>query len=410
MGNSNKKELLSIASIPLIMTLGNSMLIPVLPAIRSKLGVTSLQVSLLITVYSAVAILLIPIAGYLSDKYGRKFVIIPSLLITGIGGLIAGLAAWWMDHSYVVMLIGRFVQGVGAAGAFPIVIPLVGDLFKKDSDVSSGLGLVETANTFGKVLSPILGSALSMVVWFLPFMFIPVLCVISMLLVLFMVKPPTKSSKPTKSISFSDYLAQIKTIFKNNGRWLYAIFAIGCVCMLVIFGVLTYLSDLLEEKAHVYGIVKGCLLAIPLAALCIASYVTGKVIGKNQLLMKWLIVAGLLLLAGSLLVCGLVGSTFLLLVFISLAGIGIGAALPCLDVMITEGIPKEERGTITSIYSSMRFIGVAIGPPLASILVKNSPSLMFYMIAGISILAGAIALFAIKPKKDEQAPLKRALA
>ncbi|RNB67258.1 hypothetical protein EDM52_22920 [Brevibacillus invocatus] len=37
-------------------------------------------------------------------------------------------------------------------------------------------------------------------------------------------------------------------------------------------------------------------------------------------------------------------------------------ALPCLDAFITEGIKKEERGTISAIYSSMRFIGVALGP------------------------------------------------
>ncbi|NQX68591.1 MFS transporter [Paenibacillus alba] len=410
MGKSNKKELLSIASIPLIMTLGNSMLIPVLPAIRSKLGVTSLQVSLLITVYSAIAILLIPIAGYLSDRFGRKIVIIPSLIITGIGGLLSGLAAWWMDQPYIIMLIGRFIQGIGAAGAFPIVIPLVGDIFKKESDVSSGLGLVETANTFGKVLSPILGSALAMAIWFLPFLFIPLLCLISMLLVLFLVKPPAKSTEQANPVSFAGYLSNIKTIFKNNGRWLYAIFAIGCVCMLVIFGVLTYLSDLLEDKVHVVGVIKGCLLAIPLAALCLASFATGKLIGRNQRLMKWIIFAGLILLTGSLLVCGWATSTYVLITLISLAGIGIGAALPCLDVMITEGIEKEQRGTITSIYSSMRFIGVAIGPPLASILVKSSPSLMFFIIAGLSVVASAIALFAIRPKKDEKLPLKGALA
>ncbi|MEC0226131.1 MFS transporter [Paenibacillus alba] len=410
MGKSNKKELLSIASIPLIMTLGNSMLIPVLPAIRSKLGVTSLQVSLLITVYSAIAILLIPIAGYLSDRFGRKIVIIPSLIITGIGGLLSGLAAWWMDQPYIMMLIGRFIQGIGAAGAFPIVIPLVGDIFKKESDVSSGLGLVETANTFGKVLSPILGSALAMAIWFLPFLFIPLLCLISMLLVLFLVKPPAKSTEQANPVSFAGYLSNIKTIFKNNGRWLYAIFAIGCVCMLVIFGVLTYLSDLLEDKVHVVGVIKGCLLAIPLAALCLASFATGKLIGRNQRLMKWIIFAGLILLTGSLLVCGWATSTYLLMTLISLAGIGIGAALPCLDVMITEGIEKEQRGTITSIYSSMRFIGVAIGPPLASILVKSSPSLMFFIIAGLSVITSAIALFAIRPKKDQKLPVKGALA
>jgi ACDE family multidrug resistance protein len=86
----NKKwDFLSLASIPLTMTLGNSMLIPILPHISKELGVSSFQVSMLITVYAIAAIVLIPIAGYLSDQYGRKRVIIPSLFITAIGGAVS---------------------------------------------------------------------------------------------------------------------------------------------------------------------------------------------------------------------------------------------------------------------------------------------------------------------------------
>lgn len=397
-----KWDLISIASIPLIMTLGNSMLIPVLPAIRSKLGVSSFQVSLLITVYSAVAIVLIPLAGYLSDRWSRKKVIIPSLIITGIGGLISGLAAWRMEQSYSIILIGRALQGVGAAGAFPIVLPLVGDIFKRESDVSSGLGIVETANTFGKVLSPILGSALAFIVWYLPFLAIPVFCLLSMLLVLFLVKSPKKTDDE-KPMSFMSFLSGVKTIFRQKGRWLYAIFAVGCICMLVIFGTLFYLSDALEEQFHMDGILKGCVLAIPLAALCIASFVTGKVIGQNKKLMKWITFIGITVLSAGILLCGMVHSLYWIIALMALAGIGIGVALPCLDAMITEGIEKEQRGTITSIYSSMRFIGVAAGPPLASILMKISAHVMFYTISALCMVAGVVALFAIRPRNNEPA-------
>ncbi|GAE44263.1 siderophore transport protein [Mesobacillus boroniphilus JCM 21738] len=58
-----------------------------------------------------------------------------------------------MNDGYWVVLIGRALQGVGAAGAFPIVLPLVGDMFKNDDEVSGALGEIETANTLGKVLS-----------------------------------------------------------------------------------------------------------------------------------------------------------------------------------------------------------------------------------------------------------------
>lgn len=377
------------------------MLIPVLPAIRSKLGITSLQVSLLITIYSAVAILLIPVAGYLSDRFGRKQIIIPSLIINGIGGLIAGLGAWWIDHPYMIIMLGRFLQGVGAAGAFPIVLPLVGDIFKKESEVSSSLGIVETANTFGKVLSPILGSAFALIIWFAPFLAIPVLCILSAVMVAFLVKSPHKKSD--NKVTFGQFRTNIKQIFLNNGRWLYATFAIGCICMLAIFGTLFYLSDTLEDDYHVKGIIKGCILAIPSAALCLASFMTGRWIGKNKILMKWLTFGGIALAAASFIISGMLHAIAWLIALISVGGIGIGVTLPCMDAMITEGIHKSERGTITSIYSSMRFIGVAIGPPLAAILVKISPHLMFYTITGVCVLAAVLALFTIKPDQDEAA-------
>jgi ACDE family multidrug resistance protein len=159
MGNK-KGDLAALASIPLIMTLGNSMLIPILPQISRELHISSFQVSMLITVYAVVAILLIPIAGYLSDKVGRKAVIIPSLIIAGIGGGICGVAPWFSNGMmlYWIIIAGRFLQGIGAAGAFPTVLPLVGDMFNDDKEVSKSLGIIETSNTFGKVLSPILGS------------------------------------------------------------------------------------------------------------------------------------------------------------------------------------------------------------------------------------------------------------
>src|SRR5690625_1876567 len=170
------------------MTLGNSMLIQILPLMEKKLYISKLQSSYIITLYSIVAIILIPIAGYLSDRFGRKKVIVPALIITGIGGLIAGLASWKMESPFAVILIGRILQGIGASGAMPIVLPLVGDMFHRDEEASATLGIIETSNTVGKVLSPILGSALTLIVWYMPFFSIPIFCLISVLLIIFLIK------------------------------------------------------------------------------------------------------------------------------------------------------------------------------------------------------------------------------
>lgn len=87
----------------------------------------------------------------------------------GYWRIVSGWAAWKLNDPFMMILIGRILQGVGAAGGAPIVLPLVGDMFRREKDVSATLGIIETSNTFGKVLSPILGSLLAGVLWFLPF-------------------------------------------------------------------------------------------------------------------------------------------------------------------------------------------------------------------------------------------------
>ncbi|MBW7460112.1 MFS transporter, partial [Paenibacillus sepulcri] len=99
-----KWDLLSIASIPLTMTLANSMLIPILPAMQKALGISAFRASLIITVYAAVAILFIPLAGYLSDRFSRKAVILPGLILVSAAGVGAGLAALWANHPYGLII------------------------------------------------------------------------------------------------------------------------------------------------------------------------------------------------------------------------------------------------------------------------------------------------------------------
>lgn len=401
MNEKKKWDLAALASIPLIMTLANSMLIPILPLIQKKLNISALQSSLIITVYAAISILCIPIAGFLSDRFGRKLIILIGLSIAALGGLISGLAAWLMDsHVYEIILAGRIIQGVGAAGAFPIVLPLVGDMFQSEEKVSSGLGMIETSNTFGKVLSPILGSALALIVWFLPLVVIPVISAISILAVIFLVKAPKQTNK--KTVKFKQFISSLKGILSDEGHWLYVIFAIGGSAMFIMFGFLYYLSSILENKYHINGIWKGMTLAIPLCAICVASFAAGKWVGENKQKMKWYTVIGLGLVAAAMLVCGFTNtkSLFFLISLMFISGMGIGLALPSLDALITEGIEKQERGTITSLYSSTRFIGVACGPLIASILLKHIEWL-FYIFAAIACVCCFIALFFIKPDTEK---------
>src|SRR5699024_12863324 len=70
-----------------------------------------------------------------------------------------------------------------------------------------------------------------------------------------------------------------------------------------------------------------------------------------------------------------------------ICGSGIGMALPSLDALITKTFDQTIRWAITSIYSSMRFIGVAIGPPVIALLVTTH----IFWIVGILIIFAIIA-------------------
>lgn len=381
---------ISMASIPLVMTLGNSMLIPVLPILEKKVGITSFQSSMIITSYSVAAIFLIPIAGYLSDRFGRKMVILPSLILALIGGLIAGFASWKMEDPYTWIIIGRVLQGVGASGAMPIILPLVGDLYTDDDEkTSSCLGIIETSNTFGKVLSPILGSVLAAFIWFLPFFSISAFSLISIALIFFFVKVPKEKDDPVK---LKEFLTNTKETFKVEGKWLFTIFLNGVLVMLILFSTLFFLSESLETVHDLKGIKKGFVLAIPLLFLCIASFITGRKIKGNLPTMKKLMIICLIAMSVSVVFVGFTSKKLiLLLVVTSIVGISIGALLPVLDAIITENIDKQERGTVSSFYSSARFVGVAAGPPIMSLVMKNYLNIS-YITAGV---LGLILLFIV---------------
>lgn len=387
--------IISLASIPLIMTLGNSMLIPILPMLEKELDISKLQSSYIITVYSIIAIFLIPVAGFLSDRYGRKKVIIPSLIITGIGGLIAGWGSWGMENPYYIILIGRALQGVGASGAMPIVLPLVGDIFRSDEEASATLGIIETSNTIGKVLSPILGAFLAGFIWFLPFFSIPVFCLISTLMIAFLVK---NKGKNEEKISFREYRDLTMAAFREHGKWLLAVFIIGAILMFILFGFLFYLSSILEDKFSYKGIWKGVLLAIPLLALSLTAYIAGKKIKDNLRVMKWVTFIGIVISGCSVLVISFMEHPVYLLTIFLVCGTGIGMALPCLDALITGSLEKSVRGVITSIYSAMRFIGVAAGPPVIAVLMKQDILWMVSLLTVFALCAGLLAYKNINPE------------
>lgn len=387
----------AISSIPLILVLGNSMLIPILPKMKTELDVSQFKISLIISVFSIAAAISIPVLGYLSDRFSRKAVIIPALILYGCGGLLAGAAAAWFSNSYTWIIAGRIMQGIGAAGTAPIAMALTGDLFT-GGEQSKVLGLVEASNGFGKVISPIIGSLLALLFWYAAFFAFPIFCLISTLLAIFFIKEKKAEKEPPP---VGKYVKGLISVFKTEGRWLFAAYLTGAVCLFTLFGILFYISDILEKDHHIDGLIKGCILAIPLLFMTITSYITGSKIGKKMKLMKALIIIGLLLMTSSF--ASLIFFKKLIPFFsvLVISSIGTGLALPCINSFITGSVPGDRRGFVTSLYGSVRFLGVAIGPPIFSKLMEWSRPGMFLTTAGLTLVSALLCLVLIHVAKKE---------
>jgi MFS transporter, ACDE family, multidrug resistance protein len=389
--------ILAIGSIPLILVLGNSMLIPILPKMKTELDLTQFQTSLIISVFSISAAVMIPILGYLSDRFSRKAIVIPALILYGSGGILAGAAAAWFSNAYTWILAGRIMQGIGAAGTTSMAMALTGDLFK-GGEQSKVLGLVEASNGFGKVVSPIIGSLLALLFWYAAFFAFPIFCLASILLTIFFIKEKkTKKEPPT----FSNYVKGLISVFKTEGRWLFVSYLAGATCLFTLFGILFYISDILEKDHQIDGVLKGSILAIPLLFMTTTSYITGSKIGKNMKLMKTLIVFGLILMTISFSVLVFFKSLVAFFSILVISSIGTGLALPCINSFITGSVSTDQRGFVTSLYGSVRFLGVAIGPPVYGALMAWSRTGMFLSTAGLTLLVGILCLVFIHISKKE---------
>jgi ACDE family multidrug resistance protein len=388
-GANRARSLWLLAGVPFLMVLGNSMLFPVFPKMQNAIGVSELQTSLVVTAFSIPAGVLIPVAGYLSDRFGRRPVMAPGVALFGLGALGAALAATFLTRPYAGVIIGRVVQGMGAAAMSQLALAMAADLFG-GAGRPRALGAIEAANGLGKVVSPVAGGLVGLVAWFLPFY---IFAALSLPLAVGIWLGTREGAKPQGDVALGRYVGRVTAVFHQRGRALASGLAAGGATMFLMFGTLFFLSETLERRMHVPELATGFILAIPVAALSAASYAVGQYLGSHQRLARASVLAGLALLAAVMGVLAIGhGSRPVLFAAMFCIGLGAGGALPALNLLITSSVGSAERGLITSLYGAVRFFGVALGPPAFGFVMARGEGLLFALGATLAALTFAAVL------------------
>lgn len=385
-----------LAAVPFLMVLGNSMLFPTFPKMQSALHLSGFQTSLVVTAFSIPAGILIPLAGYLSDRYGRKIVMAPAMIIFGIGALVAALSITFLKAPYWGLIAGRVIQGAGAAGMAQLAMALTADIFRSN-ERAKVLGLLESANGLGKVVSPVSGAVAGLILWFLPFYVFAVLALPLGVLLWVIVKEP-KMKRPQRALG--EYLMAAGQIFRTKGRAMGAALVTGALVMFVLFGTLFFLSETLEKRYGMAELTSGFILALPVAALSGTSFLVGNYMQRHARMSKLSITVGMLLItAVEVVLVFFSQSRMILFMAISLMGFGGGLVLPCLTLLITSATSPDERGFVTSLYGGARFVGVALGPPIVGWLMGFGDPYVFAVTAALALGSGIFSWTAISPQK-----------
>jgi len=174
-----QKEKAIIILTVLIDVLGLGIIVPVLPFYVESFGASAFTLILLFSVYALFSFVSGPFLGALSDKIGRRPVLIVSLFSTGVGWFVFASA-----HAIWVLFLGRIIDGM-AAGNLPITQSYLVDIARTPKERTTNLGIIGSVFGVGFIIGPAVGGALSSISHPLPFFFVGGLATLNAIAALF---------------------------------------------------------------------------------------------------------------------------------------------------------------------------------------------------------------------------------
>jgi len=349
----NKPALSLIFLTVFIDLLGFGILIPILPTFATKvLHVDEMAIGIAIAIYSLVQFFFNPIFGELSDKHGRKPMIVISLFINAIGYVIFAFTS-----SFLLLIISRIVAGIGGS-SIGVAQAYIADITTKENR-SKGMGLIGAAFGLGFVFGPLIGGLLSkygyMVTGFASGGFSILAFVLTLLLLPESLKQKNKQIRKRKLFDVNSFK---KVFSKPSLAILVVLFFILTFSVANIYGTFALLgykiygfTDL--QNGYMYGII-GLMSAIVQGGLLnyISKYVNDK---------KLIIFGSLFMIVGlGLMPYG--GSFFWLAIIVTVLSFGTGTLQPTLLSMISKVTSESEQGVTLGINQSLSAFARMLGP------------------------------------------------
>lgn len=348
--STERRAIISLSSIMGLRMIGLFMVLPVFSLYAQQLThATPTLIGLAMGIYGlSQALFQIPF-GALSDRFGRKPIILFGLIIFIIGSVIAGMA-----HSIIPMIIGRALQGVGAVGS--TILAMMADLTREESRTKS-MAIAGMTIGFSFSLAMLLGPALTEWTNVSGLFFLAAGLGIIAIIILYLVVPTPsivrwhRDAEPELH-SFIKLLVAPELAKLNIGIFiLHAIFTASFVVIPI--SLINYAGLTAHNQWHLY-----------LPTLFVAFVLTLILIGiserKQQIKPYFLTGISILIIAETFLWLAPIHNTFIVLgICAFFTGFSLLEAF--LPSLISRTAPADRKGSALGIYSCSQFLGIFVG-------------------------------------------------
>jgi len=336
-----------------LVMVGFGIIIPVLPFYAEELGASPTELGLLMAVYSLMQFLFAPMWGRISDRIGRK----PVILI-GIFGLSLSFFMMAVSSQLWMLFAARFIGGILSAANMPTVMAYVADITTEE-DRGKGMGIIGAATGIGFIFGPAIGGMFTNINLDAPFYIAGTVSLLTMFLVLFILKESihlsTNKATAQRKISW-------RNVFKGPLTTLYFLQFFITVSLAALEATFAYFA---AARAGLDAVTLGYIFMIMGLASAVVQGSMGiltKKFGEVRIIQVGIMISAL----GFALI--LFTQDFLTAaIFLSIFGIGNGVIRPSVSSLLTKK-SKVGYGVVTGSLSSFDSLGRIIGPVLGGAL------------------------------------------
>lgn len=344
------QNLYVLFSVTLIAVMGVTTVAPAFPKIQQALGISTAEVSLLITAFTLPGIALAPVLGVLADRFGRKRIIVPSLLMYALAGT---ACAFTTDLRLLVLF--RFLQGAGASSLSSLNLTILGDIFHGRQRVEA-MGYNGTVLSLGTALYPAIGGAIAMLGWHFPFLLslfaLPVAAAVLLVL---------KNPEPVKNTSLKEYIGN--AFAKVRQRNVIVLYGATLATFILLYGIIiTYLPFYLSDRFAATPAVIGLVISSASIATSVASFNIGRITAYIH--QSRLIGIAFLLYVASFGITWIAPSIPTIIPAVMIFGFANGINIPSTQALLASYAPMEYRGAFMSVNSMVLRLGQTVGPML----------------------------------------------